>query len=357
MQSADPTADSVIKGDPYLIRATSGEGKTLLRNKLGINDRARLSAQENLFSQDRIKEIRDNPAVLGKHEKADQKLLLKVHEHIFQDVYHKQGENPYPIAGAIRVIGIRKIGDPIYPKPHADHPGDDLDTRLDYAFEQLEKDNHLKGLDRDTFVAKLAKHVTEIWECHFAREGNTRSTAIFTEQLALSAGHKLKPIGRDFRDKLKTAALDMNYEPLKDLFRELMSLDREHAPVKDTLVKDGREAKTLISKATETHFSEMMKPLVAERKAIVTRIDSLKSELKSSNATVVTEKTTRMLNAAKGELRQFDKSFIMKGREIRAKAAGKARQEHPNAAVLAAEYKAQQASKTTARSKEYSRSR
>ena len=141
----------MIKGDPYLIPGT-GDTTKLLRNKLGITEQSELSEQENLLAGTRINELRKDLSILG-NDKPDQKLLEKIHEYIFQDVYHTQGEHPYPIAGAVRVIGIRKLGDPQYPEPHSKYADNDLDNRIDYAFNQLEKDGYLKGLDQ-TYSSK-----------------------------------------------------------------------------------------------------------------------------------------------------------------------------------------------------------
>ena len=43
---------------------------------------------------------------------------------------------------------------------------------------------------------------------------------MFTEHLAHQAGHELQPIGRDFREALKTAALSENYKPLQILLTD-----------------------------------------------------------------------------------------------------------------------------------------
>ena len=325
----------MIKGDPYLVPGT-GDTKCLLRNKLGITEQSKLSVQEAKLAGNRIDDLREDSTILG-DDKSDQKLLEKIHEYIFQDVYHTQGEHPYPIAGAVRVIGIRKLGDPQYPEPHSKYADNDLDNRIDYAFNQLEKDGNLKCLDQDVFIEKLAKHIAEVWENHCFREGNTRSTAMFTEHLARQAGHELQPIGRDFREALKIAALSENYKPLQKLLTD--GLKKKHTP---TVVKDAKEAKSIISQATDTHFTELMKPLVTERKNIQEKIERLKHELRRSNRTDAETNTLDQLNTAKSELQKFDKSFISKGREMRTEATRLAKKQNPQATKVVAKYKATQ---------------
>ena len=345
----------MIKGDPYLIPGT-GDTTKLLRNKLGITEQSELSEQENLLAGTRINELRKDLSILG-NDKPDQKLLEKIHEYIFQDVYHTQGEHPYPIAGAVRVIGIRKLGDPQYPEPHSKYADNDLDNRIDYAFNQLEKDGYLKGLDQDVFIEKLAKHVAEVWENHCFREGNTRSTAMFTEHLARQAGYELKPIGRDFREALKTAALSENYKPLQKLLTD--GLKKKHTP---TVVKNAKEAQSIISRATDAHLTELMKPLVTERKNIQQKIERLKDELRRSKRPDAETITLDRLNAAKGDLQKFDKSFVSKGREMRAEATRLAKKQNPLAADVLAKYKAskkatQEVKKTKSQTKDRYRSR
>ena len=345
----------MIKGDPYLIPGT-GDTTKLLRNKLGITEQSELSEQENLLAGTRINELRKDLSILG-NDKPDQKLLEKIHEYIFQDVYHTQGEHPYPIAGAVSVIGIRKLGDPQYPEPHSKYADNDLDNRIDYAFNQLEKDGYLKGLDQDLFIEKLAKHVAEVWENHCFREGNTRSTAMFTEHLARQAGHELQTIGRDFREALKTAALSENYKPLQKMLTD--GLRKKHTP---TVVKDAKEAKSIISQATDAHLTELMKPLVSERKNIQEKIDRLKDDLRRSKRPDAEANTLDRLNSAKGDLQKFDKSFISKGREMRAEATRLAKKQNPQATDVLAKYKASQKAaqsekKTNSQTKDRTRSR
>ena len=256
--------------DPYLVKGT-GDTDKLLRNKLGITDRPTLQRRETFLSAQRISEIRRNPGVLGKIDKPDQALLQKVHEYIFQDVYHKRGEHKHPIAGAIREIGIAKVGDPIYPTPDAVRDTDNLDKRLEYAFSRLEKDDYLKGLDDKKFASKLAQHATEIWEVHPHREGNSRTTAVFSELIAINAGKKLQPIGRDFRENLKHASKNIDYGPLIKLVSDALAPPNT-APV----IKNAKEASQIINTATEKTFKHMMSPIVAQRKTLVARIDQIK---------------------------------------------------------------------------------
>ena len=144
----------------------------------------------------------------------------------------------------------------------------------------------------------------------------------------------------------------MNYEPLQELIRQRMQTVEQH-----NTFENAKEARDTISKATESRFQEMMKPLVAERKRIMSKIDGFKKDLSRAKQPTEIDASKAKLNRAKTELRRFDKAFISRGREIRAQVAAKARKENPLAAKVAAEYKSRQKTRTARSTREYSRSR
>ena len=67
---------------------------------------------------------------------------------------------------------------------------EDLRRALDWDIEQ-EKNFQYKGLTDDEKIEHIAKFVSGIWQIHAFREGNTRTTAIFTIQYLRSLGYKV----------------------------------------------------------------------------------------------------------------------------------------------------------------------
>ena len=67
---------------------------------------------------------------------------------------------------------------------------EDLHRALDWDIEQ-EKNFQYKGLSDDEKIEHIAKFVSGIWQIHAFREGNTRTTAIFTIQYLRSLGYKV----------------------------------------------------------------------------------------------------------------------------------------------------------------------
>ena len=67
---------------------------------------------------------------------------------------------------------------------------EDLRRALDWDIEQ-EKNFQYKGLPNDEKIEHIAKFVSGIWQIHAFREGNTRTTAIFTIQYLRSLGYKV----------------------------------------------------------------------------------------------------------------------------------------------------------------------
>lgn len=67
---------------------------------------------------------------------------------------------------------------------------EDLRRALDWDIEQ-EKNFQYKGLSDDEKIEHIAKFISGIWQIHAFREGNTRTTAIFTIQYLRSLGYKV----------------------------------------------------------------------------------------------------------------------------------------------------------------------
>ncbi len=65
----------------------------------------------------------------------------------------------------------------------------DLRMALDYDIEQ-EKHFNYKGLSMDEVILHLSRFISGIWQIHPFREGNTRTTAVFTIKYLQSIGFK-----------------------------------------------------------------------------------------------------------------------------------------------------------------------
>ena len=184
--------------DPYIDPATG-----ILRNKLGITDAAELARVETEISMNRAAELHGRP-IEGDFDRPH---LEAIHRHLFGDVYDWAGTvRTVPVGKKEPVLGGKSVD---YPSPLEQYG---LDEQLQYTFDRLAADNHLGGLadDPDRFAERFARHLTEIWECHAFREGNTRTTTAFFRQLADEAGYALSvdfpEDSRTFRDALVLAA-------------------------------------------------------------------------------------------------------------------------------------------------------
>ena len=67
---------------------------------------------------------------------------------------------------------------------------EDLRRALDWDIEQ-EKNFSYKGLTDDEKIEHIAKFISGIWQIHAFREGNTRTTAVFTIQYLRSLGYEV----------------------------------------------------------------------------------------------------------------------------------------------------------------------
>ena len=105
--------------------------------------------------------------------------LISIHRHIFEGVFKH--------AGQLRTYDITKKewvlrGDTVlYGRSQ------DLRMALEYDMEQ-ERQFDYSGLNMGQVVEHLAKFVSGIWQIHPFREGNTRTTAVFTIKYLRSIG-------------------------------------------------------------------------------------------------------------------------------------------------------------------------
>ena len=178
--------------DPYCY-----SGTTVLINRLGFRDAAKLEAFEAEVSAERAAQ----PLPVGRlsygHYRA-------IHRHLFQDVY--------AWAGKIRTVRISKGRSTFCYPEH-------IDREMRRLFSTLAEERYYKQLDARTFAGKAAHLLAELNAIHPFREGNGRTQMSFLVALAERAGHRL-PLD-DLDPKAMLAAtivsFDGNEKPLADL--------------------------------------------------------------------------------------------------------------------------------------------
>ena len=105
--------------------------------------------------------------------------LISIHRHIFEGVFKHAGQlRNYDITKKEWVLRGDTV---LYGR------NQDLRMALDYDMEQ-ERQFDYSGLNMGQVVERLAKFVSGIWQIHPFREGNTRTTAVFTIKYLRSIG-------------------------------------------------------------------------------------------------------------------------------------------------------------------------
>ena len=211
-----------MAADPYLIAGTD-----VLANKLGLKEQAALAKAEADLSFNRIRELKTAP-VAGRF---DLKHLKAIHRYIFQDVYAWAGQlRTIRMGKAEAALGGRSIR---YPDPQARFPPDNLVARAEYAFDALAREQFLKGLSRAPFIEQFARHTTEIWEVHPFRDGNTRATLVFIQQVAREAGYRIQTRMAEsthaVREALVRAAGLSDYARLQPMVAQSLASERDLA--------------------------------------------------------------------------------------------------------------------------------
>ena len=107
---------------------------------------------------------------------------VSLHRRIFEGVFKHAGEiRQYDISKKEWVLEGNSVNYLNW---------EDLRRALDWDIE-LEKNFSYKGLTDDEKIEHIAKFISGIWQIHAFREGNTRTTAIFTIQYLRSLGYEV----------------------------------------------------------------------------------------------------------------------------------------------------------------------
>lgn len=151
-------------GDPYVYPGTD-----ILRNIPGYRDAQDLNRFEYEQSAARAFEVRTQPLP----QRFDLNHLKQIHKHLFQDIYDW--------AGQIRTINIAK-GNSHFARSEF------IESEAKRMSAVLDKEDNLRGLDKDAFVTKLAERFADWNALHVFRDGNGRSAREFFGQIARGAG-------------------------------------------------------------------------------------------------------------------------------------------------------------------------
>ncbi|MDH6291824.1 Fic/DOC family protein [Rhodococcus opacus] len=156
----------------------------------GITDSEVLDVYEGLATYKRMSELRREP-IPGNYDLAH---LRRIHRHLFQDVYPWAGE----LRNAPRDWPMVKLGPDVQACRNGIRNPPEIAHRYFAAKEirgygtavldRMAAKNHLRGLDRETFVDELTKVWARINYVHPFREGNTRAQFAFFSQLSADAG-------------------------------------------------------------------------------------------------------------------------------------------------------------------------
>ncbi len=143
----------------------------VLKNKAGITNYDELVLFESITVQKRLIELQNKPITIKKTSD-----LLKIHKHLFQDVYDWAGEP--------RKVEISKSGRQFLFTNSFDTAFNFIDSLLD-EYTSIPKD------DKNAISRKLAEILDNVNYGHFFREGNGRTQREFIRELAIQKGYSL----------------------------------------------------------------------------------------------------------------------------------------------------------------------
>lgn len=178
-------------------------GSEVLANKLGIRDPQELARVEQGLAEIGLIELRHRP-LPGSFDLAH---LGRIHIRLVGDLYDW--------AGQIRTVDTQALGTGVpYCRP------DFIPPFAQEIFGGIDADNQLRGMNQETFTARLAHHWGELTALHPFRDGNTRSQSAFIDQLAREAGYRISWQDLDL-DRLKTARIKAVASTSEDLRKVL----------------------------------------------------------------------------------------------------------------------------------------
>ena len=178
-------------------------GTSVLKNRLNIRDFKEFEDAEREITAFTISlvEYREPPYDLS--------YLQLLHKKLFNELYEWAGE--------LRTVNIFK-GDTTFCYY------DNLEQYSSDLFGKLEKEEWLKGLDKNSFCEKLAEYYCEFNMVHPFREGNGRVQRLFFEHLALYNGYVLDWNSIVHTDEWIQANIDgvIDYNPMENIFKRIV---------------------------------------------------------------------------------------------------------------------------------------
>jgi cell filamentation protein len=177
----------------------------LLHNLANIEDEKILLIFESLKVSKRIEELLEKPIKIR-----NSNALLKIHLHLFQDVYEW--------AGQVRTVNISKDGKPFF-------NGERFHIGFQYIDTLISEYRNLKKANKVALAEKLAQILDNINYLHPFREGNGRTQREFIRILALEKGLTLNLNPADNNsvyDRYMKGTIESDLNTLTDLIFELI---------------------------------------------------------------------------------------------------------------------------------------
>ena len=177
----------------------------VLYNLADIQDEKILVLYESLQVTKRVEELFDNPIKIK-----DSNSLLKIHKHLFQDVYEW--------AGQVRTVNISKDGKPFF-------AGERFNVAFQYVDNLILEYRTIKKTDRKEIANNLAEILDNINYLHPFREGNGRTQREFLRVLALEKGLTLNlnpPDNKNVYERYMKGAIESDVKILTELILELI---------------------------------------------------------------------------------------------------------------------------------------
>ncbi len=140
--------------------------------------------------------------------------LCAIHRYLFSHVYSWAGE--------LRTVDIRKNTE------GAGYfvPASMIERAAGFVAEELREDDYLRGMDRETFIARLAYHYDQLNYIHPFREGNGRAQRWFWDRVARDAGWQLSwlEVTGEVNDEASRAAMELSdLQPMITIFDQVVS--------------------------------------------------------------------------------------------------------------------------------------
>ena len=156
----------------------------VLKNKFNIHDNKLLEKIERKIVLAKLYELRQNKQI----GKFDIRHLISIHKYLFEDIY--------PFAGLLRTENIAKGNFSFAEWEY-------IESELNKLLNNLENENYLKDLEKETFIKKLSYYMAELNVLHPFREGNGRTIREFIRQLAFINGYVLDMQNIEPKDMLQ----------------------------------------------------------------------------------------------------------------------------------------------------------